>query len=72
MATESRQASQPLQGCDASIADADNPGLPKRNPGLELANAFSVSESGLENRREMSVRKRMIAAMTYRRIEYNL
>ena len=33
---------QPFQGCDQSTA-LRIPGLPERNPGLEFANAFSVS-----------------------------
>ena len=33
---------QPLQGCAFDKITFVNPGLPKRNPGLELANAFGV------------------------------
>src|SRR6185436_4031345 len=35
-------STQPFQGCIVLLIDLI-PGLPKRNPGLELANAFSVS-----------------------------
>ncbi len=38
---ESQQASQPLQGCEESVTGTMTQGF-KANPGLELANAFSV------------------------------
>jgi hypothetical protein len=40
----SRTATQPFQGCVFRKIACVIPGLPKRNPGLELANAFSVKE----------------------------
>jgi hypothetical protein len=36
---------QPFQGCEDYQA-VRNPGVAKRNPGLKLANAFSVSTLG--------------------------
>ena len=37
-----RMLTQPFQGCVLKTFGRVFPGLPKRNPGLELANAFSV------------------------------
>ena len=42
---ESQQASQPLQGCEESVTGTMTQGF-KANPGLELANAFSVKFLG--------------------------
>jgi hypothetical protein len=40
--SQTSKQSQLLQSCDEKLLRHLYPGLPKRNPGLELANAFSV------------------------------
>jgi len=41
---DQRAATQPLQGCAMRKMTFVIPGLPKLNPGLELANTFGVAQ----------------------------